>query len=126
MATVVLVGVGGFLGSIVRYLISRAGQDLLGNPWFPYGTLAVNVIGCMVIGILAGVGDSRGTFSPETRALLIIGFLGGFTTFSAFGYETFNLARDGRFLGAFANVSLHLFLGLGAVLVGYKLSTAAA
>ena len=126
MATVVLVWVGGFLGSIIRYLISRRAQDLLGNPWFPYGTLAVNVIGCIIIGILAGVVDSRGTFSPETRALLFIGFLGGFTTLSAFGYETFGLARDGKFLGASANVALQLSLGLGAVWLGYKLSSAAA
>jgi CrcB protein len=125
MGIILLVGVGGFLGSVCRYLANREVQHLVGAPGFPYGTLAVNVIGCLLIGLLNGVAESRGIFNPDsqTRALVFIGFLGGFTTFSAFGYETFTLARDGEILRAFGNIALQIALGLGAVWVGHKLSS---
>ena len=124
MSIVLLVGVGGFVGSVVRYLLSRGVQQLLDTSSFPYGTLTVNVIGCLVIGILSGTAEARGIFSAEShiRAILFIGFLGGFTTFSAFGNETFTLARDDQILQAFTNVILQLAAGLGAVWAGYKLA----
>ena len=124
MSIVLLVGVGGFVGSVVRYLVSRGVQQLLDTSSFPYGTLTVNVIGCLIIGILSGAAEERGIFNAEshTRALLFIGFLGGFTTFSAFGYETVTLARDDQVLQAFTNVVLQLTMGLGAVWVGYRLT----
>ena len=124
MSIVLLVGVGGFLGSVARYLVSRGVYQLLDTSSFPYGTLTVNVIGCLIIGILSGTAEARGIFGAEshTRALLFIGFLGGFTTFSAFGYETVTLARGDQVLQAFANVVLQLAMGLGAVWVGYKLA----
>ena len=89
MVIVLLVGTGGFAGSAARYLVGRWVHQLLGTTWFPYGTLAVNVLGCLIIGILFGLAQARGIFTDETRALVFTGVLGGFTTFSSFGLETF-------------------------------------
>ncbi len=118
MLIVLLVGVGGLVGAVMRHLVGGWAHELSGNSLFPYGTLAVNVLGCFLIGLLAGFAETRHTLSAETRALLIIGLLGGFTTFSAFGYETITLARDGALFQAAANVGLNVALGLGAVLLG--------
>jgi CrcB protein len=118
MHTVVLVGLGGFLGSALRYLVGGYVQQITNSTIFPYGTLAVNLIGCFVIGLLSQLADDRGVFSGEARAFIFIGILGGFTTFSSFGNETMSLVRDGEILPAFANVSAHLRLGLGAVWLG--------
>ena len=122
MFKLILIGAGGFFGSISRYVVSGAVHRIFGKPWFPYGTLAVNVLGCFLIGFLSGIGDNRQLFTPETRLFLFIGFLGGFTTFSTFGYEIFTFARDGQFLGSFLNLALHLVFGLGAVWLGYAFS----
>ena len=121
MLKLLLVGAGGFLGSISRYALGGWVHRLLPGARFPYGTLAVNAVGCLLIGLLAGLADSRGVLSPEARLFLLIGFLGGFTTFSTFGYETLALARDAETLRALANVALHLGAGLGAVWLGYAL-----
>jgi CrcB protein len=118
LQTIVLVGLGGFIGSVLRYLASGLVQQISQSATFPYGTLAVNLIGCFVIGLLSQLADDRGVFSGEARAFVFIGVLGGFTTFSSFGNETMNLARDGEMLPAFANVSVHFVLGLGAVWLG--------
>ena len=98
-------------------------QDIVGKPWWPYGTLAVNVSGCLVLGLLVGLTEARNLFSPEARALLFIGLLGGFTTFSTFGFETSALFRDGEIVGATANVVLQVLLGVGAASAGYHLAT---
>lgn len=85
---------------------------------FPWGTLAVNIGGCFVIGLLFGLGETRQLFSPQARLFLLVGVLGGFTTFSTFGLESFNLLRDGEAARALANVALHIIVGLGAVWAG--------
>ncbi len=124
MTTILLVGAGGFIGSALRYLINKEVQQLLISPsGFPYGVLLVNVVGCLLIGVLGGLASSHGIFSISSgsRAFLFIGMLGGFTTFSAFGYDTVTLAKDGDITMAIANVALQIVLGLGAVWVGYKL-----
>ena len=118
MFNVILVGIGGLIGSILRYLVSGYVQQWTQSFEFPYGTLAVNLIGCLVIGFLSQLADARGVFSTEVRVLVFVGLLGGFTTFSSFGNETMNLMRDGEMLPAFANVSAHMVLGLGAVWLG--------
>ena len=126
MTTILLVGAGGFIGSALRYLINREIQQLLILPGgFPYGVLLVNVVGCFIIGVLNGVATTHGLFniSSASRAFLFLGLLGGFTTFSAFGYDTVALAKDGDFTRAIANVGLQIVLGLGAVWIGYKLAT---
>ena len=113
-----MVGIGGFAGSVLRYLISGYIQQLTQSSSFSYGTLVVNIVGCLIIGILSQVAESYGLLTAETRALLITGFLGGFTTFSTFSNETLNLFRDSENLAALLNVGAHIFLGLGAVWMG--------
>ena len=77
MLIVLMVGAGGLVGSVLRYLIGRGLHEVLGNPWFPYGTLTVNILGCLLIGLVTGVADNRHMLSPEVRALLLVGLLGG-------------------------------------------------
>src|SRR5262245_18352375 len=91
-----LVGLGGALGSLLRYGVGGAIGRLKGGSTFPIETLLINVSGCLVIGLLAGLGEARGALSAPARAFLLVGLLGGFTTFSAFGYETLQLLRGGQ------------------------------
>jgi CrcB protein len=124
MITVLLVGAGGFLGAIARYGVGRGlGQVSAGSQWIPYGTLAANVTGCLLIGVVAGLMDHRQVLSTDFRAFLVVGLLGGFTTFSAFGYETFTLARAGDINATIANIGIQIAAGLGAVWLGYRLAT---
>lgn len=83
----------------------------------------VNLLGCLAIGVIAGLAESRQLFAPEFRAFTLIGLLGGFTTFSTFGYETFALMRDGEYLRATTNVGLQVIGGLTLVWLGYVLAT---
>ena len=122
MLAIVLVGVGGFLGSVLRYMLGGWVHRVLDNPWFPYGTLSVNLIGCLVIGFLGGLTENRQVFTPEARLFLFLGVLGGFTTFSSFAYETSAFINDGQILGASLNVGLQVMLGLAAVWLGSCLS----
>lgn len=122
MINILLVGLGGFIGSVLRYLLGGYVQQTLKSSTFPYGTLAVNLIGCFVIGLLAQYGESRGAFSNESRAFIFIGILGGFTTFSSFGNETINLVRDSFVMNATLNVGANVILGLLAVLLGRTIS----
>ena len=124
MSGIVLVGVGSFLGGILRYGLSTWVHRVLDNPWFPYGTLTVNVLGCLVIGFLAGLAETRIALTSETRLFLFVGILGGFTTFSSFALETFSLARDTQNIAALINVGLQLILGLLAVWSGNILAHA--
>ena len=123
MQQIIIVGLGGFIGSILRYLVSGWVQRLADSPTFGYGTLSVNALGCLLIGLLGGWADNAGLLGPSTRLFLLVGVLGGFTTFSAFGYETMALLRDKAMLSALLYVGLHLLLGFGAVALGYGLST---
>ena len=122
MNNILFIGFGGFLGSILRYVFSGYVQGLLRSADFPYGTIAVNLTGCLIIGFLSQLAESQGAFTPETRAFLFIGFLGGFTTFSTFGNETMNLFRDSENVLALVNIVLHTVLGLGAVWLGRLLA----
>ena len=122
MLRVFLVGAGGFLGAILRYAIGGWVHDLLQNAWFPYGTLVVNVVGCLLIGFLAGLAEQRSLLGPELRVFLFIGILGGFTTFSSFAYETFSLARDAENFAAAINIFAQLVLGLLGVWFGNALA----
>ena len=122
MTNILLVGFGGFIGSILRYLASGAVQQSMKRVDFQYGTLAVNVISWFVIGFLAQYGEKHGAFSNESRAFIFIGILGGFTTFSSFGNDTINLARENFVMGALANVGANVILGLLAVWLGRTIS----
>jgi len=122
LTNIFLVGFGGFIGSILRYLASGYVQQSTKSIDFPYGTLAVNVIGCFVIGFLAQLAEGRGAFTSESRLFVFVGILGGFTTFSSFGNETLNLARDSQMMNALANVGANVILGLFAVWLGRTVS----
>ena len=113
-----IIGVGGSFGSILRYIVSGYIQKWSQSVDFPYGTLAVNLIGCLLIGMLSRMDEMRHVLSAETRILLFIGLLGVLTTFSTFSSETINLINDRRFISAFTNVIIHIIFGLAAVMIG--------
>ncbi|MBP6210450.1 MAG: fluoride efflux transporter CrcB [Anaerolineales bacterium] len=118
MTNILLVGAGGFIGSVLRYLVSGYVQESARRLDFPYGILAVNLIGCFVIGLLAQVSEKFGAFSDESRAFIFVGILGGFTTFSSFGNDTVNLMRQEMMNHAFLNIGSNVILGLFAVWLG--------
>lgn len=113
-----IIGLGGFIGAILRYIVSGQVQKWSASVDFPYGTLAVNLLGCLLIGMLARLDEIRGVLTPEMRFLIFIGLLGAFTTYSTFSNEAINLINDRRFDLAFLYLGAHLVLGLGAVLAG--------
>lgn len=119
---VLLVGLGGFVGSSLRFMLSGWVHDAIPFAGFPYGTLVVNVTGCLLIGLLGGVSELRGAFDPAQRLFLFIGVLGGFTTFSTFAYETFSLAQDAQAARALANVLLQIILGFCGAWLGYAIA----
>jgi fluoride exporter len=119
MINFVLIGLGGALGSVARYLVSGWVQAISRNVNFPLGTMTVNVVGCFVIGFLAQLAEARGVFTSEARAFVFIGILGGFTTFSTFGNETYNLAHSGEMASGLVNVGANVILGLLAVWLGH-------
>ena len=116
-----LVGAGGFLGSAARYLLQMLVYEFL-PPDFPYATFFINVSGCFAIGFLGVMGQERFLIGPMTRLLLMVGILGGYTTFSSFGYETMALLREGSGLLALVNVAGQVVLGLAAVWSGAVLA----
>jgi CrcB protein len=119
MKDLLLVCIGSFFGGGLRFLIGKAIQTWL-SVVFPWGTLAVNVIGCFLIGMLSGL-SLGGQISPSTKLLMVTGFCGGFTTFSTFMNENLLLGRDGSMMTAIVYTMVSLVLGLGAVIVGYQL-----
>ena len=121
MQNILIAGFGGLIGTMMRYLLNNAIYKMLAFPLYPYGTLTINILGCFFIGLIASLTESRFSFTPELRIFVQIGILGGFTTFSTFGYETFSLIRDGQFLLGAANILLQVFVGLFAVWLGYYL-----
>jgi CrcB protein len=126
MQNLLLVGGGGFLGSVARYFLSGWATQASHASRFPLGTLLVNVTGCLLIGLVAGLAEHAHLLSAPTRLFLLTGFLGGFTTYSAFAYETYFLAREHLMSAALANVALQIVLGLGAVVLGSRIAVAMA
>lgn len=118
-----IVGSGGFIGAVCRWTLHGFVQRHAGLTSFPWGTLVVNMAGCLLIGVAVGIMDSRQVLAPEFRMFALIGVLGGFTTYSTFGYETFVLLRDADYLRAVANVSVQVVLGVALVMAGYSLAT---
>jgi CrcB protein len=112
-----LVALGGLVGSAARYWIGGVVQRT-SNADFPWGTLAVNILGCFLIGLIMTLSLERGVVGANLRLSLTVGFCGGFTTMSTFGYETLALLRDGAIVAAVANSSLTVVLGLCAVWLG--------
>jgi len=118
-----LVAAGGAVGSMTRYQIGAWVLARTETWAFPLGTFLVNVLGCLIAGVLIGIDEQRHFLSLELRVLVFTGFLGGFTTFSAFGVETVALIERGAFGMATAYVLSSVLLGLGALLAAVKLTT---
>lgn len=114
---ILLVGVGGSLGAMARYGLSGLVHKHLSDS-FPYGTLVVNLVGCLAIGAILYLVEDRALLGPQARLFAAVGVIGGFTTFSAFGYETLQLLRDGRIGAACLNAACSVVLGLLAVWLG--------
>ena len=117
MNRLLIVMFGGGVGSGARYLLSGWVAERLGAGW-PYGTLAVNLLGSLALGFIAELGARSAAMSLEVRLLLTTGFMGGFTTYSTFNYETLKLLQDGRMGAAALNVGLTLLGALAGALLG--------
>jgi CrcB protein len=121
VAKVLLVLLGGALGTGCRYWLSALVYSVIEKPSFPYANLIINVSGSFIIGILAELFEGRVLVSPTVRAALLTGVLGGYTTFSSFSFETFSLLRDGEMWLALVNAFGSVLLGLVAVWMGVRL-----
>jgi len=115
------IALGGGLGAVLRFAVSSGAQRLTGGT-FPMGTLAVNILGCIGIGLLGTLFTGPIMVREEVRFAVLVGFLGGFTTFSTFGYETFMLLADDEWWRAAANLTAHNALGLTAIFCGHRLA----
>ena len=118
---ILLVGAGGFLGAVARYKLGGWVLHVSAQDRFPFSTFVVNVLGCLVVGLLAGMAERFDMFGPEARLFLFTGLLGGFTTFSAFGLEATHLVRRGELLVAALYAGGSVVLGIAAVFLGLKL-----
>jgi CrcB protein len=116
MKIVIVIGTGSFIGGVLRFLLSQFVQSKFLSA-FPYGTLTVNITGCLLIGLVFGLVD-RGNITQEWRMFLATGLLGGFTTFSAFSNETIAMLRDGQFIYAATYVAASVVMGLAATFIG--------
>jgi CrcB protein len=120
MQKIILIGLAGLIGTLCRYWLSGFVARRYGET-FPWGTLVVNVLGCFLAGSLYYLMEERFLVSPTLRTVILIGLLGGFTTFSSFGLQTFTLLREGEFALAALNVTLSNLLGLMMLWAGYSL-----
>lgn len=123
MTKLLWIAAGGALGAVLRYLLAGWAQRLVSGT-FPVGTLAVNVVGCLLIGVLAARLVESSMVPEHIRLALLIGVLGGFTTFSTYAWETVSLIHDGQFVHAAANVLISNLAGLAAAWLGYGLAVA--
>lgn len=123
MLKVIVVAIGGSIGAAARYLVSTWAAERFGSD-FPYGTLIVNVVGCFIIGAFMVLVTERVIANPYWRLLVAVGFLGGLTTFSSFGYETLKLMQDAQFQWAAYNILGNLILGFFATWLGMTVARA--
>ena len=122
MQEILLVGLGSFIGGIARYLLTGVTLRILSQPQFPFGTLLVNLIGCFLIGVLGSLADRGEFLTPNTKLLILTGMLGGFTTFSAFAYESLVLSKSGNMTSTILYVATSVVLCLLACSLGAKVS----
>ena len=116
-----LIAIGGALGSVARYLLSTFVLRATGT-LFPLGTFVVNVVGCLVFGLIAGAAIERVQLAPGLRLFLLTGILGGFTTFSSYAFESLGLLQDGQFAAALINILGQVFAGLLGMWIGFAVS----
>jgi fluoride exporter len=117
MQNVLCVGLGGFIGASLRYIISINSAKLFGTQ-FPYGTLIVNVVGGLLIGLIMELCITTNVISPSLKLFLVTGIIGGLTTFSTFSYETVSLFIEGSYTAGMLNTVLNLFLSIAGVIIG--------
>ncbi|HRE09247.1 MAG TPA: fluoride efflux transporter CrcB [Ignavibacteria bacterium] len=120
MTHILYIGIGGFLGAVSRYMLSRYVNNLL--PAFPFGTLVVNIIGSFVLGFIIYSVSAGKSISPEMRDFITIGMLGGFTTMSAFAYESFRMIELNQMMLFALNIALNVILCVAAVYAGKELA----
>ena len=118
---ILLVGTGGFLGTTARFLTSRYFAAYFPSS-FPYGTFVVNVLGCLLLGIIYGIAERGNFISSEWRMFLTVGFCGGFTTFSAFAAENIAMLRDTEYFNFFLYTGSSIFIGLLAIFAGIMIT----
>lgn len=119
MKRILWIGGGGFIGSTLRYLLGEFIRLQSAGFRFPLATIVINVIGCFAIGLFSRLAETIPALAhPDIRGFVMVGVLGGFTTYSAFGNESYHLAGNGEYITAALNISLHIVLGLGAVFLG--------
>jgi fluoride exporter len=123
MKELALVAFAGAVGTLARFGLSSWVQKL-GGIKFPWATLAVNLIGCLLFGLVFALAEERHLISARLRLILLTGFMGAFTTFSSFGFETATLLRNEQWMIALANVAAQNILGIGAVFLGLSLGRA--
>lgn len=121
MGKLILIGLAGFIGTLTRYWMSGVVARRYGET-FPLGTLVVNLAGCFLVGLLFYLLQERFLVNQTVRTVVLIGFLGGFTTFSSFGLQTFTLLQDGEFGLALLNLAVANIVGLALVWAGYTLA----
>lgn len=118
MKEILIIGAGGFLGAVLRYIAVISMQVFKTKHAIPMGTLLVNVVGCLLIGFLAVLAENSRILTADTRNFLIVGILGAFTTFSTFGYESMTMLKNGATSAFMLNIGLQLVLGFLAVWLG--------
>ena len=117
LKTVLIVGFGGFIGTVARFLVSRYFQENVASV-FPWGTFVVNIVGCFIIGVIYGLTEKGDFLTPDLRLFLTVGFCGGFTTFSSLANDAFMLMRQDEWLRFAIYTSFSFFIGLLAVYAG--------
>lgn len=121
MKTLLIVGIGGGIGSILRFLTQKGAERFFDSS-FPYGTFMVNVLGSFIIGIVYALSERGSLLTPETRLFLTVGFCGGFTTFSTFAFDNYNMLSENLWQFLLLNVGGSIFAGLLAVYLGIVLA----
>ena len=122
MFNILILGLGGFFGAVSRHLLSTFVQNLVKPNGFPYGTLAVNILGCFVLGLLTHLAGAKGLLDANTRMFLMVGFVGAFTTFSTFSVESVALLQSGQGFAGWINILGSNLLGIVFVFVGQALA----
>jgi len=115
--TALIIGFGGFLGSISRYITQLATSRVMPSI-FPYGTFVVNIIGCFLIGVFYGLAEREHLLSPQLRLFFVVGFIGSYTTFSTFSMDKWNLIQNGHYVTTFGYLFLSVILGLAGTVSG--------